>query len=249
MLSGRNTWHRQWHLIAGFYGDGEKRLGPLMTDFFETVPFTGPKTELCEIMTACHSDKGSGHNYTMLYHFLFHHRRSEIQNVFELGIGTNFMDVPSSMGSGGTPGASLRGWRDYFPFAQIIGADIDKRILFAEDKITTYYVDQTSKVDIIDLWESIGPTAFDIMIDDGLHTFEANTTFMQNSVHKLRENGFYIIEDIIMSPDNLNSFDAFFRRVGDNMSGVLVKLPAFGYNTDNCVAIFRPNNPASRKCA
>jgi hypothetical protein len=241
MSSGRNTWHKQWQLIAGFYGDGEKRLSPLLTDFFETVPITGPKTELCEIMTACHSDKGSGHNYTMLYHFLFRHRRSEIRNVFELGIGTNFVDVPSSMGTGGTPGASLRGWRDYFPFAHIFGADVDKRILFSEDRITTYYVDQTSEADIVDLWRSVGPASFDIMIDDGLHMFQANATFIKNSFHKLRNGGFYIIEDIIMESDNLNQFDIFFRSLGDDVSGALVKLPAFGYNTDNCLAIFRPN--------
>ena len=37
---------------------------------------------------------------------------------------------------------------------------------------------------------------FDIMIDDAIHTFEANKTFFLNSVHKLSKNGIYIIEDV-----------------------------------------------------
>ena len=35
-----------------------------------------------------------------------------------------------NMTASGKPGASLRVWRDYFNNAQVIGADIDKRILF-----------------------------------------------------------------------------------------------------------------------
>jgi predicted methyltransferase len=37
---------------------------------------------------------------------------------------------------------------------------------------------------------------FDIIIDDGLHTFDANVCFFENSIHKLSDNGYYIIEDI-----------------------------------------------------
>jgi hypothetical protein len=52
------------------------------------------------IVTEEGSDKGSGwHNYTLLYHFLFHSRRHNITNVFEVGLGTNFIDTPSNMGS------------------------------------------------------------------------------------------------------------------------------------------------------
>ena len=43
------------------------------------------------------------------------------------------------------PGASLRAWRDYFVKADIYGADIDKKILFNENKIKNFYVDQENK--------------------------------------------------------------------------------------------------------
>ena len=48
----------------------------------------------------------------------------------------------------GKPGASLRVWRDYFPNAIIYGADIDKDILFAEERIKTFYIDQLDPVAI-----------------------------------------------------------------------------------------------------
>ena len=37
---------------------------------------------------------------------------------------------------------------------------------------------------------------FDIIIEDGLHNFNANVCFFENSIHKLNKNGYYIIEDI-----------------------------------------------------
>jgi hypothetical protein len=39
--------------------------------------------------------------------------------------------------------------------------------------------------------------SFDIIIEDGLHTFEANVCFFENSFHKLSDNGIYVIEDIL----------------------------------------------------
>ena len=46
------------------------------------------------------------------------------------------------MTSTGKPGASLKVWKDYFKNAKIFGADIDKRILFQEERINTYEVNQ-----------------------------------------------------------------------------------------------------------
>ena len=73
------------------------------------------------------------------------------------------------MGTYGKPGASLRMWRDYFYNANIYGADIDKGILFNEDRINTYFVDQLDSETIKSMWNNIGLKDFDIIIDDGLH--------------------------------------------------------------------------------
>ena len=116
--------------------------------------------------------------------------------VFECGLGTNNPNLQSNMTINGIPGASLRVWRDYFKNAQIYGADIDKDILFQEDRIKTYYVDQLNTPSIETMWKNIGINNFDIIIDDGLHTTDANINLFINSFNKLKKNGIYIIEDV-----------------------------------------------------
>jgi SAM-dependent methyltransferase len=148
------------------------------------------------------SDKGAvkptRHNYSILYNSLFKSRFQEPVRIFELGLGTNNVSMASNMGADGKPGASLYAWRELFPKAQIFGADIDRNILFESERIKTFYCDQTSETSIKELWGSNDlQDGFDIIIDDGLHTFEANQCFFENSSKKIRPGGYYIIEDIL----------------------------------------------------
>jgi hypothetical protein len=223
-----------------FYGDGEGRFGQLIQRLYDQLNGSTERfTQLCEIMAQEGSDKGKDrHNYTILYDLLFGDRREEVRNVFEVGIGTNFTDVPSSMGYAGVPGASLRGWRSYFPNAQVVGADVDQRILFSEPRIATYHVDQLREDSIKDLWSKLGGTEFDIIIDDGLHTFEANSLFMSNSKHKLAKDGFYILEDIVTHQYNLDKFDAYFSEFG-SLNGFMIQIPHQTNHIDNCIAFFQ----------
>ena len=87
----------------------------------------------------------------------------------------------------GVPGASLRVWRDYFFNALIYGGDIDKNILFEEDRIKTFYVDQLDVTSIKSMWDNIRVNNFDIIIDDGLHEPDANYIFFINSFNKLKK--------------------------------------------------------------
>lgn len=161
-------------------------------------------TPLCEIMGRNKSDKGniliqaSHHNYTTFYYSIFKNLRENKLRIFELGLGTNNVNLPSNMGSDGRPGASLYGWHEFFPNSDIFGADIDKDILFNTDKIKTFYCDQTNPTIIKQMWDNhMLQENFDIIIDDGLHTFNANDCFFENSIHKLKSNGYFIIEDIM----------------------------------------------------
>jgi hypothetical protein len=155
---------------------------------------------LCDIMNKHGSDKASQHTYTPFYEKLFSELKNKKINLFELGIGTNNPNIKSTMGIDGIPGASLRGWSEYFQFGNIYGADIDRNILFSEDRIKTFYVDQTNAKDIEALWsnDELSNIEFDIIIDDGLHEPTAAITFFQNSFNKLKKDGIYIIEDVIM---------------------------------------------------
>ena len=230
--------HGATPLVVSFYGDGAALVGEALFDFFNTVPLFGPRTELCRIMTELNSDKGFGrHNYTLLYDFLFRNRRFEVENVFELGLGTNFTDIPSNLGPNASPGASLRGWREYFPRAEIFGGDIDRRILFLEDRIYTFYVDQLDPQAINDMWSAIGPRQFDIIVDDGVHSFEGITCFFQGSYSRLKKHGYYIVEDIVCSKENLQRLHDFFSNLA--APGAIVKIPNAYNSYDNCLGIFR----------
>ena len=110
---------------------------------------------LHELFAKFGSDKGSpndephyltgihAHTYADLYIMLFELGRNHVYKLFECGLGTNNLSYVSNMGIFGIPGSSLRAWKDYFPNAEIFGADIDPDILFIEERIRTFHVDQT----------------------------------------------------------------------------------------------------------
>lgn len=163
----------------------------------ESVNSAAP-TKMCRVMTKYGSDKGRLHSYTTVYSALFKERCDQSLRVLELGLGSNNLDTPSNMGPFGAPGASLRGWRELFPHALVFGADVDRRILFQEDRIKTFYCNQLDRSSIRKLWEQPDLRGgVDIIIEDGLHTFEANDCFLQESLDHLRPGGIYITEDIM----------------------------------------------------
>jgi len=161
--------------------------------------------ELSEIMSKYYSDKGWGlckdfilynklapnhvcHNYTYFYNNLFMKHRNKKISIFEMGVG-----VPSCMGSWA---GSLKGWEEYFPNSEIFSADIDKDYLYNNDRIKSFYVDQENEESIKNLWEQMNEKTFDLIIDDGPHTYLSNFLFFINSIQKLKIGGIYIIEDI-----------------------------------------------------
>jgi hypothetical protein len=142
------------------------------------------------------SDKGKKHDYDLVYSHLLEDRKASNLDIFEIGLGTNNIDTPSNMGKDGSPGASLRAWRDFFPNAAVVGADVDKRILFSEANIVTYELDQTSAESWKLLKARLGKQMFDLIIDDGLHAPFANLTTLIEGSSLLKEKGIIVIEDV-----------------------------------------------------
>lgn len=175
-------------------------------------------TDKGEVTSANNPYQGNSHNYTDVYEFLFRLHKDNVKSLIECGIGTNNLQFQSSMGLKGRPGASLRVWRDYFPNAKIIGVDIDKDILFSEDRIDTYYCNQTDPKSIANFVETvkISESSIDIIIDDGLHQFQAGKTFFEGMNKYLAFNGFYIIEDI--TPDDMLHYKNYFLTVTEKFS-------------------------------
>ena len=134
--------------VRGFPNDDTSEIANQLRRINAFAP-----TYMCRVMTRHGSDKGRRwHNYTTIYSVLFGELRHQPLRILELGMGTDNPNLRSTMGIKGFPGASLRGWRELFPRALVYGADIDRDILFEEDRIKTFYCDQLDSVAIRDLW-------------------------------------------------------------------------------------------------
>ena len=186
------------------------------------------------------SDKGgknNEHNFAQYYSEIFHNQKDKIENFLEIGLGTNDINMPSNMGKDGKPLASLRAWRDYFKNATIYGADIDKNILNDENRIRTFYVDQTNPETIKDLFNQIGNKKFDIILEDGLHEFNANICFFENAISFLKNDGVYIIEDVYYKDQE--KFIRYFEKTSYNFS--IVDIFHQKNISNNCLVVIKKN--------
>ena len=135
---------------------------------------------------AGHGDKGTVHSYIPEYERLFSPFRNKKINILEIGIAY---------------GESLELWDKYFPNANIFGADIHDIEIFSDqfkpngykdDERFTIWISDATKPEFLDV---IGDTKFDIIIDDGLHTPEANAKTLKNFWPLLKPDGIYFVED------------------------------------------------------
>jgi glycosyltransferase involved in cell wall biosynthesis len=141
------------------------------------------------------SDKATVHNYHILYgHILA--SAHDAPTIFEIGLGSNNVDTPSNMGAKGRPGASLRAFRDCFQQGRVFGADVDRRILFEEERIKTHFIDQTDPATFTVLGDWL-PEDLDLMIDDGLHAPGANLNTLLFGLDRIKPGGWIVIEDIL----------------------------------------------------
>ena len=168
-------------------------------DFDTSFPVTQKSQEIGALFDKNGSDKTS-HGYERIYSKFF----ESMQNVkeihlLEIGIGTNSHGSISSMGRKGKPGASLKTFAEFDSRINVTGADIDRNILFTANQIKCFYIDQTDLDSYYNLSSRVGITQFDFIIDDGLHSTEANLNSLIFAQNHLTPGGYLIIEDI---PDN-----------------------------------------------
>jgi hypothetical protein len=165
-----------------------------ISDFVDTAEKRTAALELKKLFDHYGSDKGnSNHNYHWLYGSILGTRNASA--VLEIGLGTNNEDIVSNMTRYGTPGASLRAFRDFLPDAHIYGADVDRAILFQEERVSTYFVDQTDIDSFVELSAAV-PDELDLIIDDGLHTPNANLASLAFGLGRLKVDGYFLVEDI-----------------------------------------------------
>lgn len=154
---------------------------------------TYPPTELCNLAIKYGADKCPqiGHCYTPFYYEFFKNRRQSIKKVLEIGVGNRRQKkyIP-----GYIIGASLRMWRDFFPNAQVFGADIAPESFFEDERIKILYCDERNKDDILKLVEKTG-TDIDIVVDDASHHMGNQVFLFETLMPMLDKDITYIIED------------------------------------------------------
>jgi hypothetical protein len=204
--------------ILVFRRDIRKRLNVAFT------VYTNSNSELADLCDLFGSDKGSNlstghpfswkpHMYTDFYQLLLGSRRQNIRSVFECGIGTSDFSISANMGPEAKAGASLRVWREFFPNANIYGGDIDSKVIFQEERIETFCFDQTDPISIFRVFSNFEKNSLDLIIDDGLHTYNAGLTLFLNINHILANDGYYVVEDV--TPESMKKFLREFENYPD----------------------------------
>ena len=155
-----------------------------------------------EMGTWCNTSKFQTLGYQDVYAPVVAHLRSISPRVLEVGIGVNDPTSPSGMEASHRPGASLTGWFHYFPGSEVHGADIDRRVLIDTDEYTTHWVDQRDEQSLRNLAGTIG-APIDLIVDDGLHTPEANGLTIMALLPYLAPHGVFVVEDILSKYDSL----------------------------------------------
>jgi cephalosporin hydroxylase len=164
------------------------------------------------------------HNYIPTYEAMFSKMKNESINFLEIGI---------------YHGGSLKLWRDYFTKANIIGIDIiyteTARRTLANTNVSVLLSDSTdSNSDV--LTNKIKDIEFDIIIDDGCHSFDSQYKTLQNYWGKLKTGGIYIIEDI--EPRTLNNPN-FIKKLKGINDFEIINLSQQDNRADSILFIFR----------
>jgi hypothetical protein len=167
-----------------------------LVDFDTCFPVTQKSQEIGALFDKNGSDKTS-HGYERVYSKFFESMKDvKVIQLLEIGIGTNSHGSISSMGRKGKPGASLITFAQFDTRINVTGADIDRNILFTANQIKCFYIDQTVLDSYYNLSSQVGITQFDFIIDDGLHSTEANLNSLIFAQNHLAPGGYLIIEDI-----------------------------------------------------
>jgi len=119
------------------------------------------------------------HDYGASYEVAFRRFRYRRIKILEIGL---------------LAGDSLLAWRCYFPFATIIGADIEPKPQMAGARTRIYTADQGSAADLDAITAKEGQ--FDIIIDDGSHLSRHQIFSFHHLFDSLCDGGVYVIEDV-----------------------------------------------------
>ena len=136
------------------------------------------------------------HPFTPFYYNLLKNKQKSIKKVLEIGVGSREMDWWRSYRTG----ASLFMWRDFFPNAQIYGADNNPKAMVSANakRIKTFLCDQSNRENLLNLIEQTGPN-IDLVIDDGSHRSNDQIFTCLTLMPIINKSVIYIIEDAVFT--------------------------------------------------
>lgn len=142
--------------------------------------------KLVDLINDNTTDKNTVHSYLDTYESLFSKKKLEPINVLEIGIHY---------------GGSIKLWHDYFLNGKIYGVDvINERdgIIKENSIIDNSRIKLFTRVNAYDVnfVNYLSSQKFDIMIDDGPHTYESVEFFIKYYLPLLSEDGILVVEDI-----------------------------------------------------
>jgi hypothetical protein len=109
-------------------------------------------------------------------------------------------------------GGSIKIWKEYFHSdSNIYGGEIEN--FNPIENVTCYKIDMYSQ-NALDLFQD---SYFDILIDDGMHTYESFVYVIENYYSKIKEGGILIVEDVI-DPEWVNPLIELSESVGYSKS-------------------------------
>ena len=152
------------------------------------------------------TDKVSVHHYDLLYEDLLAQFRCRPLKMLEIGLGCDMKYGP---------GHSLPVWYHYLPHAEIhyleydaVCADLHAASIRERygDRVHIHSGDQANHTDLDRLIQRSGG-AFDLIIDDGGHTWHQQHTSLDALMPRaLRAGGLYVVEDLITSAPTFTQY-------------------------------------------
>jgi GR25 family glycosyltransferase involved in LPS biosynthesis len=148
-----------------------------------------------------YTDKNTTHSYFELYNKLFNPIRNTAKNILEIGIG----DFNQKNGG------SIILWKLYFKNALIHVVDIMSServydIILKNTNIKTYLNSDAYNIEFVNNFKK-NNIYFDLILDDGPHTFESQCKCIILYSELLTDNGILVIEDV----QNMSWIDSFIR--------------------------------------
>jgi len=152
---------------------------------------------LTEILNKYNTDKNETfHNYGRFYERYIKEFRDKPINYLEIGVWY---------------GQSIKAMREYFHNCNaIVGIDIMPQTKIFENKDNKIFIEIGSQNDV-NFLNNVNTKhgGFDVILDDGSHTFEDIWTSFITLFPLLNNKGMYIIEDVICIRDKLEPFYNF----------------------------------------